>query len=87
MSQAKRLVKNASELDITEAQRTSLLSLFKSARQHNASAADVQKQLSSILTPRQQKTLMKYINDEDDNSGDTSGAGASTGKQGDQWIA
>jgi Spy/CpxP family protein refolding chaperone len=87
VSQAKRLVNSASELDITEAQRTRLLSLFKSARQHNASAADVQKQLSSILTPRQQRTLMKYINDEGDKSGDASGAGTGTGKQKDQWIA
>ncbi len=81
------MVRKASELDITEAQLARLLSLFKLARQHNTLAGDVQKQMSSILTPAQHKRVMKYINDEGDKSGDASGAYPDTGKKGGPWTA
>ena len=87
VSQEKRSVKHASDLDITEAQRTKLLSVFKSARLNKMSAADVQKQMGSILTPTQQKTLMKYLNDGGGNSSDASGTRADTSKQGRRWTA
>jgi hypothetical protein len=87
VSQDKRSAKNASELDITEAQRTRLISLFKSARQKNASAAEIQKQLNSILTPAQQKRLAKFLDDDGGDSGAALEAYTDSGEQGRRWTA
>lgn len=60
-TQAQQSLKKYSSLDLTEAQRTKLRALFKSVKQNTASKADVQKQLSAILTPAQQQTVSNYI--------------------------
>jgi len=46
-----------SNLDLTEAQRTQLRTIFSAAKQDGTSQADVQKQISAILNPAQQQTL------------------------------
>jgi len=59
-TQAQQSLKYSS-LDLTEAQRTKLRALFRSVKQNTASKAEVQKQLSAILTPAQQQTVSNYI--------------------------
>jgi hypothetical protein len=44
-------------LDLTEAQRTQIRSIFTSAKQDGTSQSDVQNQVNAVLTPAQQKTL------------------------------
>jgi hypothetical protein len=46
-----------SNLNLTEAQRTQLRTIFSAAKQDGTSQADVQKQISAILNPAQQQTL------------------------------
>src|SRR5450755_731277 len=46
-----------SNLDLTEAQRAQLRTIFSAAKQDGTSQADVQKQISAILNPAQQQTL------------------------------
>jgi hypothetical protein len=46
-----------SNLDLTEAQRTKLRSIFTSAKQNGTSKADVQKQVDAVLSPAQQQAL------------------------------
>jgi hypothetical protein len=60
-TQSQQSLRKYSNLDLTEAQRTKLRSLFKSAKQNLTSKTDVQKQLGAILTPAQQQTITKYI--------------------------
>jgi hypothetical protein len=48
-------------LDLTEAQRTQLRSIFASAKQNGTSQADVQKEVNAVLTPAQQQTLASDI--------------------------
>jgi hypothetical protein len=50
-----------SNLNLTEAQRTQLRSVFQAAKQNGTSQADVAQQVNSILTPAQQKTLAADI--------------------------
>jgi len=44
-------------LDLTEAQRTQIRSIFTSAKQDGTSQADVQSQVNAVLTPAQQQAL------------------------------
>jgi hypothetical protein len=44
-------------LDLTEAQRTQIRSIFTSAKQDGTSQSDVQSQINAVLTPAQQTTL------------------------------
>jgi len=46
-----------SNLNLTEAQRTQLRSVFTAAKQNGTSKADVQSQVNAVLTPAQQQTL------------------------------
>jgi hypothetical protein len=46
-----------SNLDLTEAQRAQLRTIFSAAKQDGTSQADVQKQINAILSPAQQQTL------------------------------
>jgi hypothetical protein len=48
-------------LDLSEAQRTSLRSIFTNAKKTGESQADVQKQVDALLTTAQQKTLAADI--------------------------
>ncbi len=46
-----------SNLDLSEAQRTKLRSIFNAAKQDGTAPTDVQQQVDSVLTPAQQQTL------------------------------
>jgi hypothetical protein len=46
-----------SNLDLTAAQRSQLRTIFSAAKHDGTSQADVQKQISAILSPAQQQTL------------------------------
>ncbi len=46
-----------SNLNLTEAQRTQLRSIFTAAKQNGTSQTNVQSQVSAVLTPAQQQTL------------------------------
>jgi len=48
-------------LDLTEAQRTQLRSIFTSAKQNGTSQAEVQTEVNAALTPAQQQTLASDI--------------------------
>jgi hypothetical protein len=56
-TQAQQSLQPFSNLNLTEAQRVQLRSVFSSAKQNGTSQADVQKQVSAVLTPAQQQTL------------------------------
>jgi hypothetical protein len=45
-----------SNLNLTEAQRTQLRSIFTAAKQNGTSQADVAQQINAVLTPAQQQT-------------------------------
>jgi Spy/CpxP family protein refolding chaperone len=50
-----------SNLDLTEAQRTKLRSIFQAAKKDGESRSDVQSQVNSILTPAQQQTFASDV--------------------------
>jgi hypothetical protein len=56
-------------LDLTEAQRTQLRSIFTAAKQSGTSKADVQQQVNAVLTPAQQQTLASNIKADGGGSG------------------
>ena len=56
-TQSQQSLQPFSNLDLTEAQRTQLRSIFTAAKQNGTSQADVQGQVSAVLTPAQQQTL------------------------------
>lgn len=56
-AQGQQSLQPFSNLDLTEAQRASLRSIFTTAKQSGAPQADVQQQVNAVLTPAQQQTL------------------------------
>jgi len=56
-TQSQQSLQPFANLDLTEAQRTQLRSIFATAKQNGTSQADVQKQVNAVLTPAQQQTL------------------------------
>jgi len=56
-SQSQQSLQPFSNLDLSEAQRTKLRSIFNTAKQNGSSPTDVQQQVDSVLTPAQQQTL------------------------------
>lgn len=56
-TQSQQSLQQFSNLNLTEAQRTQLRSIFTAAKQKVTSQADVQSQVSAVLTPAQQQTL------------------------------
>ncbi len=48
-------------LDLTEDQRSKLRSIFQTAKSQGTSQADVQSQISAVLTPAQQATLQSDV--------------------------
>jgi hypothetical protein len=60
-TQTQQSLQPFANLDLTEAQRTQLRSVFASAKQNGTSQADVQKEVNAVLTPAQQQTLASDI--------------------------
>jgi hypothetical protein len=60
-TQTQQSLQPFANLDLTEAQRTQLRSIFTSAKQNGTSQADVQKEVNAVLTPAQQQTLASDI--------------------------
>ena len=56
-TQGQQSLQPFANLDLSEAQRAQLRSIFTSAKADGTSQADVQKQVSAVLTPAQQQTL------------------------------
>ncbi len=60
-TQAQQSLQPFANLDLSEAQRTQLRSIFTSAKQGGTSQADVASQVAAVLTPAQQQTLASDI--------------------------
>lgn len=60
-SQSQQSLQPFANLDLTEAQRTQLRSIFTAAKHSGSSPSDVQQQVDSVLSPAQQKTLAQDI--------------------------
>jgi hypothetical protein len=60
-TQTQQSLQPFTNLDLTEAQRTQLRSVFASAKQNGTSQAAVQKEVNAVLTPAQQQTLARDI--------------------------
>jgi Spy/CpxP family protein refolding chaperone len=56
-TQSQQSLQPFSNLNLTEAQRTQLRSIFTAAKQNGTSQADVQSQVNAVLTPAQQQTF------------------------------
>jgi hypothetical protein len=60
-TQAQQSLAPFGNLNLTEAQRTQLRSIFSAAKADGTSRADVQKEVNGVLTPAQQQTLASDI--------------------------
>jgi hypothetical protein len=59
--QSQQSLQPFANLDLTQAQRTSLRSIFTNAKQNGTSQAQVQQQVDAVLSPAQQKTLQSDL--------------------------
>jgi Spy/CpxP family protein refolding chaperone len=60
-AQSQQSLQPFANLDLTEAQRTQLRSIFSAAKQNGTSQADVESQVNAVLTPAQQQALASDI--------------------------
>jgi hypothetical protein len=67
--QSQQSLQPFANLDLTEAQRTQLRSIFSAAKQNGTSQADVESQVNAVLTPAQQQALATDIKADGGRSG------------------